>query len=313
MDVSAQLIGYPRIGPKRELKWALEKAWSGRMDADAFAARIADLRQAHLDEQREAIGSAVDDYFLYDEVLETALMLGIAPPEVGDLETDAFAVLTALARGTPEREAWEMTKWFDTNYHYVVPEIAAAPTTLKPLPWREPIGDADVTWPILGPYSLVKLSKLADGVDAEDVARSIGDALWTWVRSQPAGFRLQLDEPSLGMVMTDADRRIRDAAYEGAGDLASTPLVTIQFGRASAETQEALGRKGLAVQVDLDAVAELRNTPAWEAQPEHVRGGHGRAQRVAGLLREPPATRSQGSTTASRSASSRPRASCSCR
>ena len=125
MDVTAQLIGYPRIGPNRELKWALERAWSGRMDPDAFAARIAELRQAHLDEQREAIGSAVDDYFLYDEVLETALMLGIAPAEAGDLETDAFGVLTALARGTPEREAWEMTKWFDTNYHYVVPEIAA--------------------------------------------------------------------------------------------------------------------------------------------------------------------------------------------
>ncbi len=84
MVITAQLIGYPRIGPNRELKWALEKAWSGRMETDAFAARIAELRQEHLDEQRAAIGSAVDDYFLYDEVLETALMLGISPPEVGD-------------------------------------------------------------------------------------------------------------------------------------------------------------------------------------------------------------------------------------
>ena len=81
MDVTADLIGYPRIGPNRELKWALEKAWSGRMEPDAFAARIAELRQAHIDDQRSAIGSAVDDYFLYDEVLETALMLGIAPDE----------------------------------------------------------------------------------------------------------------------------------------------------------------------------------------------------------------------------------------
>ena len=79
MNITAQLIGYPRIGPNRELKWALEKAWAGRMEADAFAARIAELRHAHLDEQREAIGSTVDDYFLYDEVLETAMMLGIAP------------------------------------------------------------------------------------------------------------------------------------------------------------------------------------------------------------------------------------------
>jgi 5-methyltetrahydropteroyltriglutamate--homocysteine methyltransferase len=270
MEIAAQLIGYPRIGPNRELKWALERAWSGRMDLDAFNARVAELRQAHLDEQRDAIGSAVDDYFLYDEVLETALMLGIAPSEVGDLETDAFGVLTALSRGTPEREAWEMTKWFDTNYHYVVPEIEGPVSNLRPLPWREPLGQDGVTWPILGPYSLVKLSKLAGGLDPVAVARSAGDALWTWVREQPAGFRLQLDEPSLGMAMTDDDRRIRDAAYEGAADLATKPIVTIQFGRASAETLEALGHKGFAVQVDVDKVPGLIGTAAWDAQPEHV-------------------------------------------
>jgi 5-methyltetrahydropteroyltriglutamate--homocysteine methyltransferase len=270
MQITAQLIGYPRIGPKRELKWALEKAWSGRMESEAFASRISELRRAHLDEQRDAIGSAVDDYFLYDEVLETALMLAIVPPEVGDLETDAFGVLTALARGTPEREAWEMTKWFDTNYHYVVPEITEPIRGLRPLPWREPVGGNDVAWPILGPYSLVKLSKLTHGLDPVQIARSMGDALWSWVREQPPGFRLQLDEPSLGMVMTDDDRRVRDAAYAGASALESTPLLTIQFGRASDDTLETLGRKGFAVQVDLEKVAELRGTPAWESQPEHV-------------------------------------------
>ena len=136
MDVRAQLIGYPKIGPNRELKWAMEKMWSGRMEADAFAARVAELRQAHLDEQRDAIGSAVDDYFLYDEVLETAMMLGVSPQWTNEAD-DAFGVLTALSRGTPEREAWEMTKWFDTNYHYVVPEISAPVDALRPLPWRE--------------------------------------------------------------------------------------------------------------------------------------------------------------------------------
>ena len=275
MHITAQLIGYPRIGPNRELKWALEKAWSGRTEADAFAERIKELRQAHLDEQRSALGSAVDDYFLYDEVLETALMLGIAPAEVGDPRTDAFGVLTALARGTPEREAWEMTKWFDTNYHFVVPEIDGPVSALRPLPWREPTGQDGVTWPILGPYSLVKLSKLADGVDPVAVARSIGDALWAWLRERAAtdpAFRLQLDEPSLGMVMTDDDVRIRDAAYEGARDLptASPPIVTTQFGRASVDTLEALGRMGFAVQVDLEQVARLAGTPAWDVQPEHV-------------------------------------------
>lgn len=264
MDVRAQLIGYPKIGPNRELKWAMEKAWSGRMEADAFAARVAELRQAHLDEQKDAIGSAVDDYFLYDEVLETAMMLGVSP-----WTDDAFAVLTALSRGTPDREAWEMTKWFDTNYHYVVPEISAPVETLRPLPWREPV-DPSAAWAILGPYSLVKLSKL-DGVEAQELAASAGAAIWAWVGQQPS-LRLLLDEPCLGMVMTDEDRAIRDAAYTGADqlDLAEPPLVAIQFGRASEETLEALGRIGLAVQVPVEQVASLRGTAAWDAQPEHV-------------------------------------------
>ncbi len=221
--------------------------------------------------RRDAIGAAVDDYFLYDAVLETALMLGIAPAEAGDLAADPFGVLTALARGTPEREAWEMTKWFDTNYHYVVPEVERAPDALTPLPWREPIGDADATWTVIGPYSLVKLSKLAPGLDATDVARRAGDALWAWVRKHP-GLRLQLDEPTLGMVLDDADTALRDAAYAGATDLGTTgaPIVTVQFGRASAETVEALGRIGLAVQVPVEQVDAMRQTPAWDAQPEHV-------------------------------------------
>ncbi|MGH2445293.1 MAG: hypothetical protein ACRDGD_04560, partial [Candidatus Limnocylindria bacterium] len=272
MDVRAQLIGYPRIGPKRELKWALERAWSGRMEAAAFAARVAELRGAHLAEQREAIGSAVDDYFLYDEVLETALMLCIAPEaDAGRIGTDAFGVLTALARGTPDREAWEMTKWFDTNYHYVVPEISAPIESFRPLPWREPVAESGVTWAVLGPYSLVKLSKLGSGVDAVAVARSAAAALWAWVREQGDDFLLQLDEPCLGLVMDESDVALREAAYTGAEfALSSPPIVTVQFGGASAETVEALGRIGLAVQVPVASVAELRDTPAWEAQPEHV-------------------------------------------
>ncbi|HWO88411.1 MAG TPA: hypothetical protein VNL98_04595, partial [Gemmatimonadales bacterium] len=100
MTILPQLVGYPRIGPSRELKWALERRWSGRMDRLAFEDRIAALHASHLAEQRDLVGSAVDDYFLYDAVLETALMFGIAPDwAAADLAGDPFAALTALARG----------------------------------------------------------------------------------------------------------------------------------------------------------------------------------------------------------------------
>ena len=197
MHVVAQLIGYPRIGPNRELKWALEKAWSGRSTPAEFDARVAELRRAHLDEQVELIGSAVDDFFLYDEVLETALMLGIHPRGLPDAP---FELLTALARGTAQREAWEMTKWFDTNYHYVVPEVERLPDRLVPLPWRETLPVAEVIWPILGPYSFARLSK-HPGLDATDLARAAGTAIGAWVAAAaervppPAGRALPRDAP----------------------------------------------------------------------------------------------------------------------
>ncbi|MEP6469887.1 MAG: hypothetical protein ABJC24_08975 [Chloroflexota bacterium] len=272
MPFIAQLIGYPRIGSKRELKWALEQAWSGRMDRPTFEARIAEQRQQHLAEQRDLVGSAVDDYFLYDAVLETALMLGIAPPWAAqDLATDPFAALTAVARGTPEHEAWEMTKWFDTNYHYVVPEISQSIERFTPLPWREPTGEPGTTWSVIGPYSLATMSHVADGLDPETVAGQVGDSMWAWVREQQArdpGFRLQLDEPRLGMAMSEADHAIRETAYSGAADLASAqaPLVTVQFGHPSDETIEVLGRLGFAVQLPLTKIT----SPAAASQPELV-------------------------------------------
>jgi 5-methyltetrahydropteroyltriglutamate--homocysteine methyltransferase len=272
MPFAVQLIGYPRIGPNRELKWALEKAWSGRMDRPAFDSRIAELRQAHLAEQRELVGSAVDDYFLYDAVLETALMLGIVPEWAAtDLRRDPFAALTAVARGTPEHEAWEMTKWFDTNYHYVVPELTQPIERFTPLPWRQPLGEPDTTWSVIGPYSLVSMSHLAPGIDREAAAGQAGDALWSWVniqRRRDPGFRLQVDEPRLGMSMTDADIAVRETAYSGAADLTpgDPPLVTVQFGAPSDETVEALGRRGFAVQLPL----EQATSQAAADQPELV-------------------------------------------
>jgi 5-methyltetrahydropteroyltriglutamate--homocysteine methyltransferase len=269
VNINAQLIGYPRIGANRELKWALERMWSGRLTPDAFATRVDELRLTHLAEQRETIGSAVDDFFLYDELLETALMLGVRPR---DLDGAPFELLTAVARGTPQREAWEMTKWFDTNYHYVVPELDRLPKGLSPMPWRQPLPDGDVTWPIVGPYSFVRLSRHAN-LDATELARAVGAAIGAWGRSQPADFRLQLDEPCLGLRLDAADEALRDAAYDALGATSGPPpLVTVQFGAPTGSTLEALGTRGHAVQVPLARVAELRETPGWAAQPEHVIG-----------------------------------------
>ncbi len=108
----------------------------------------------------------------------------------------------------------------------------------------------------------MKLSRLADGLEPTEVTRSVGDALWSWARRQAAsdpGFRLQLDEPCLGLAMTNADRELADVAYAGAADLglAERPLVTVQFGRIGIRTARELDGAGFAVQIGLDRLAEL--------------------------------------------------------
>ena len=102
MTVTAHLIGYPRIGPERELKWALERARDGRIEGAAFDRQVAELRRPDPGGEGGWIGSAVDDYFLYDEGLETALMFGIVPGGGGaPVEPDPFAVLSPAAPGPP--------------------------------------------------------------------------------------------------------------------------------------------------------------------------------------------------------------------
>jgi 5-methyltetrahydropteroyltriglutamate--homocysteine methyltransferase len=274
MTTIPQLLGYPRIGAQRELKWALERRWDGRLAPVDFKARIAELRKAHLDEQTGLIGSAADDYFLYDEVLETAMMFGFGADEAR--QTDAFDRLTALARGTPGREAWEMTKWFDTNYHYVVPEIASAEVAkFTPLPWREPTERTDVTWVVLGPYSLVKLSHVHAGVDPLALGSALAGALGGWIRETAKavpGFRVQLDEPSLGMVLSGGDRQLLEATYGaiGAPGTVSPPLVSVQFGRPSEATTRHLGDLGLAVQIAAEQIQPMVRAGAWASQSEHV-------------------------------------------
>jgi 5-methyltetrahydropteroyltriglutamate--homocysteine methyltransferase len=273
MKTVPQLIGYPRIGPQRELKWALERRWDGRLSASDFESRISELRQAHLDEQRGLIGSAADDFFLYDQALETAMMFGAGS---GVADGEAFDRLTALARGTAEREAWEMTKWFDTNYHYVIPELDANELgEFEPLPWRDPVEEPDVVWTLLGPYSLLRLSHVAPGADEAGLLSALAEALARWLRniaSSHPSFRLQLDEPLLGMLRAHQERALISDIYGHLTNLGleSPPLVTVQFGRVSPGTVRDLGERGFAVQVGLDDVERLLADGAWSAQPEHV-------------------------------------------
>ena len=122
---------------------------------------------------------------------------------------------------------------------------------------------------MIGPYTLVRLSRLADGLDPVAVAGQVGDALWAWVAEQQRAnpeFRLQLDEPSLGMALSETDEAMRHAAYAGVPEFSQIPIVTVQFGEASDETAMALARRGMAVQLPLARAT----SDAAASQPELV-------------------------------------------
>lgn len=122
-------LGFPRLGENRELKFALERYWRGDIDHAALHAVAAVLRQRHWQLQA---GNGLDlipvgDFSYYDQVLDTSVMLGVIPERFGasiDLDTYFRMARGQANDGVPFR-ACEMTKWFDTNYHYLVPEVTA--------------------------------------------------------------------------------------------------------------------------------------------------------------------------------------------
>ena len=126
---SATILGSPRIGPNRELKRAIEGYWSGRIqrpELEAVAAEIRASTRAFLAEA--GLDSIpVNTFSYYDQILDTAVMLGAFPPRVAGIDDEVDRYFAA-ARGTGEIAPLEMTKWFDTNYHYIVPEIGLGTT-----------------------------------------------------------------------------------------------------------------------------------------------------------------------------------------
>ncbi|MCM3697427.1 5-methyltetrahydropteroyltriglutamate--homocysteine S-methyltransferase [Microbacterium oleivorans] len=212
------ILGYPRIGRRRELKRALEAHWSGALDEAGLEAAAADLRRSTRARLVE-LGLGRDDssipetFSFYDQVLDVAVAVGALPERFADFrEPDGSVPLSALfaaARGAGEAAPLEMTKWFDTNYHYLVPEIG--PETRFALSSdrfarqvAEAAADGYVTRPVLvGPVTFLALAKGTDaaGPGARPLER-LDDLLPVYVELlaalRAAGAEwVQLDEPAL--------------------------------------------------------------------------------------------------------------------
>jgi 5-methyltetrahydropteroyltriglutamate--homocysteine methyltransferase len=122
--VSAINLGFPRVGANRELKRAIEAYWQGRSPRAELLKTAADLRARHWKMQKDAgiTGIPCNDFSLYDQVLDMTCLLGAIPKRYAGI-ADTLDLYFAMARGAKDVPAMEMTKWFDTNYHYIVPEF----------------------------------------------------------------------------------------------------------------------------------------------------------------------------------------------
>ncbi|MFF3029093.1 5-methyltetrahydropteroyltriglutamate--homocysteine S-methyltransferase [Microbacterium sp. NPDC057944] len=212
------ILGYPRIGRRRELKKAVEAFWAGRTDLAELEATSAELRAATR-ERLAALGlgrtdSAIPESFsYYDQVLDAAVTVGAIPARFEDLRSEdgtiGLPAYFTVARGEGERAPLEMTKWFDSNYHYLVPEIG--PETAFSLSsdrvvreFAEGAAAGFTTRPVIvGPVTLLALAKASDDApEGFDPLSRLDDLLPIYVellaRLKDAGAEwVQLDEPAL--------------------------------------------------------------------------------------------------------------------
>lgn len=216
--VLATNLGFPRIGVDRELKKALESYWKGKSSRDDLLKTAKDLRLRHWRMQKDAGLDHIpsNDFSLYDHVLDTACLIGCTPKRYGGKNgLDAYF---AMARGDEKTPAMEMTKWFDTNYHYIVPELEEGQefklSGTKIFDEYEEAKTAGiVTRPVLlGPVSFLMLAKKRAGADfcrctlTESIAAVYGEIL---KKLESMGVEwVQIDEPCLTL---DLERRYRDA------------------------------------------------------------------------------------------------------
>ncbi len=235
-------LGFPRIGDQRQLKFALEAYWRGERTAQALQETARGIRARNLQAQSSLDWCPVGDFSLYDHVLDTSTLLGHCPPRFRDL-SDASPLdrYFHMARGRSQDEGCRstpaaMTKWFDTNYHYIVPEWSAdSHFECDPTPLLNQIAETQgrrIKPVILGPVSYLKLGKSVDGCDPLCLLDRLLDAYDVLLASLTAsGIEwLQIDEPVLVTDLSSVWRHALRRSYHRFQRHPLKLLLTTYFG-----------------------------------------------------------------------------------
>ncbi len=229
-------LGYPRIGPKRELKKACESYWKGKIDQSALEATAQEIRKNNWQTQQEAGIDLVptNDFAYYDHVLDMALVTGAIPdrflPVAEKSNLSELDLYFAMARGYQDDQhdviAMEMTKWFDTNYHYIVPEFNKNQEfklySNKIFDeYKEAKEQVNAKPVILGPVSYLMLGKEKDEgfhrLDLLDKLLPVYHEIMEKLASLGAEW-VQLDEPYLAMDLDDQAKQAFEQAYQALGN-----------------------------------------------------------------------------------------------
>jgi 5-methyltetrahydropteroyltriglutamate--homocysteine methyltransferase len=225
-------LGYPRVGSHRELKKASEQFWAGKINRDALQKVAQQIRRENWQTQKDAGIDLIpsNDFSLYDHVLDTSLMVGAIPERYHQLidgksnrELDLyFAMARGIQRDGLDIKAMEMTKWFDTNYHYLVPEFVKNQKFRRYsdkvlLEFEDALHKGIVTKPVLvGPVTYLLLGKEKeegfDRIDLLDNLLPVYISVLKELSSRGAEW-VQLDEPGLILDLTEKEKLAFQSAY----------------------------------------------------------------------------------------------------
>ena len=227
--MTTSIIGFPRIGEHRELKFATEKYFRKEISAEELQATAKELRAKHwrLAQERGVDQIPSNDFSLYDTFLDTAVLFNIVPEQVQAIDLSELDKYFALARGYQGEKgdvrALPMKKWFNTNYHYIVPKFEAG-TQVKLAGHKlfdefQEAKDLGIhTRPVLvGPFTLLRLAEYAEGVNPVQFIEPLVVAYKEVFRrlADLGATDIQLDEPALVKDISELELTLLDKLYQG--------------------------------------------------------------------------------------------------
>lgn len=239
-QIKSSNLGYPRIGEKREWKKVLEHYWAGNLEKDAFLKQMEEIRLQHLKKQKEQGIDIIPigDFSFYDHVLDTAVMFGLVPERFENNSNGPVSLETYfdMARGNKGAVACEMTKWFNTNYHYIVPELHHVEPKLvenRPLQFFKEAKqklNIDGKPVILGPITFVKLSKGYKKSDFNNVVKKFVPLYAQILKQlQTEGVQwVQIDEPILATNVSLDELELFQEVYHQLHEAAPNVKVILQ-------------------------------------------------------------------------------------